>query len=497
MVTMTPQATTAPPAAYPGPPPSYSYATTTSMSASVPNTATTHTSPAASHFHDEKDLQQHSAPIRQSLPSLSEALAQDRPAYSYERTPQSVPNPYRRSASPRSPKPGGYAEQYRRRDDDVRWSDQRSSTSQAESSHFGKPYSQVAYGPVNNSTNPPSPARPLYAQGAMPPPAGQRPSYGRSPKSPSFAPHSYRYAEPPQQRQYSQPAASTPYITSYPAISVSTVNGNQEPPWPSRDRDDLSSGKHTNSSGYAESVKRQLDNFDLEASLNEVCESSHNVMQFGEAFRLRVHQTHRSGNSGLSQPSIEEVQEALRYSSQTHEALSKILDRLQTEEAECLERSAKELLDKQQASAQLEDSAASGQNENGSFVGADVKKRRGVSFDVVDVMCYRMLIVTQRAAPPGRCHSCNRAETPEWRRGPDGARTLCNACGLRKSQINQFHGGSPSNHLRLRQVDSQDGRKQGGFGCFQPASEAPQPRMNSVEIVPAIVFGSHGKVFCC
>lgn len=32
----------------------------------------------------------------------------------------------------------------------------------------------------------------------------------------------------------------------------------------------------------------------------------------------------------------------------------------------------------------------------------------------------------------GRCHSCNISETPEWRRGPDGARTLCNACGLRK-----------------------------------------------------------------
>ncbi|KAI8336971.1 hypothetical protein BC941DRAFT_426264, partial [Chlamydoabsidia padenii] len=31
----------------------------------------------------------------------------------------------------------------------------------------------------------------------------------------------------------------------------------------------------------------------------------------------------------------------------------------------------------------------------------------------------------------GRCHSCNISETPEWRRGPDGARTLCNACGLR------------------------------------------------------------------
>jgi hypothetical protein len=53
-----------------------------------------------------------------------------------------------------------------------------------------------------------------------------------------------------------------------------------------------------------------------------------------------------------------------------------------------------------------------------------------------------------RAAPPGRCHSCQRAETPEWRRGPDGARTLCNACGLhyakltRKLSKNTIGGGS-------------------------------------------------------
>ncbi|KAI8331470.1 hypothetical protein BD560DRAFT_56536 [Blakeslea trispora] len=40
----------------------------------------------------------------------------------------------------------------------------------------------------------------------------------------------------------------------------------------------------------------------------------------------------------------------------------------------------------------------------------------------------------RRPAFQGRCHSCNISETPEWRRGPDGARTLCNACGLRKSE---------------------------------------------------------------
>ncbi|KXH60921.1 GATA zinc finger [Colletotrichum salicis] len=43
--------------------------------------------------------------------------------------------------------------------------------------------------------------------------------------------------------------------------------------------------------------------------------------------------------------------------------------------------------------------------------------------------------ITERAAPPGRCHSCNRIDTPEWRRGPDGARTLCNACGLHYAKL--------------------------------------------------------------
>ncbi|EGE01973.1 NsdD [Trichophyton equinum CBS 127.97] len=46
----------------------------------------------------------------------------------------------------------------------------------------------------------------------------------------------------------------------------------------------------------------------------------------------------------------------------------------------------------------------------------------------------------RKAAPPGRCHSCNRAETPEWRRGPDGARTLCNACGLHYAKLTRKQG---------------------------------------------------------
>ncbi|ORY93613.1 hypothetical protein BCR43DRAFT_497238 [Syncephalastrum racemosum] len=41
----------------------------------------------------------------------------------------------------------------------------------------------------------------------------------------------------------------------------------------------------------------------------------------------------------------------------------------------------------------------------------------------------------KRTVFQGRCHSCNISETPEWRRGPDGARTLCNACGLHYAKL--------------------------------------------------------------
>ncbi|KAK9719087.1 hypothetical protein K7432_005036 [Basidiobolus ranarum] len=44
---------------------------------------------------------------------------------------------------------------------------------------------------------------------------------------------------------------------------------------------------------------------------------------------------------------------------------------------------------------------------------------------------------TRNGSQPRRCHACNSTETPEWRRGPDGARTLCNACGLHYAKLNR------------------------------------------------------------
>lgn len=50
----------------------------------------------------------------------------------------------------------------------------------------------------------------------------------------------------------------------------------------------------------------------------------------------------------------------------------------------------------------------------------------------------------------GRCQSCHTNETPEWRRGPMGARTLCNACGLVYSKMKRkerlLAGGGGGGH---------------------------------------------------
>lgn len=40
-------------------------------------------------------------------------------------------------------------------------------------------------------------------------------------------------------------------------------------------------------------------------------------------------------------------------------------------------------------------------------------------------------------APQYVCVTCGRTDSPEWRKGPMGAKTLCNACGLRWAKRNQ------------------------------------------------------------
>ncbi|CEG65723.1 Putative NsdD [Rhizopus microsporus] len=64
--------------------------------------------------------------------------------------------------------------------------------------------------------------------------------------------------------------------------------------------------------------------------------------------------------------------------------------------------------------------------------------------------------VQKRPAFQGRCHSCNISETPEWRRGPDGARTLCNACGLHYAKLTKKQQQQQTQLLQIMKAQQQE-----------------------------------------
>ena len=161
-------------------------------------------------------------------------------------------------------------------------------------------------------------------------------------------------------------------------------------------------------------MKRVFVNINFDR--HQIAESSGKLLEFTNVYGAKAHRTQRSGPIPGSIPSIKDVEDLLQKSQKINDALVRIKEVVNTQTAAIVEQQK----DPNQQMANGYGPEANGYpppdetKGGGGFAGPDPKKRRG------------------RAAPPGRCHSCNRAETPEWRRGPDGARTLCNACGLRK-----------------------------------------------------------------
>ena len=149
------------------------------------------------------------------------------------------------------------------------------------------------------------------------------------------------------------------------------------------------------------------------------------MQDFSRRYGDRMHQHTRSGPPLNSLPSMVEVEDMLAKSKIQMDSLAKIRDVIIAQQAVYQQQ----MDDQRQQQKAYPESAPpieqqmDGIETKGGFAGPDTKKRRG------------------RAAPPGRCHSCNRAETPEWRRGPDGARTLCNACGLHYAKLTRKQTG--------------------------------------------------------
>lgn len=246
----------------------------------------------------------------------------------------------------------------------------------------------------------------------------------------------YGYQQyPPNSYPMSAPAPGAPNSAYPPSATYSAPPRPYNGQWDGR----VDDKKLTRPSlaPYGESVKRHLESFDLEASLNEMAEGAGRITDFSKIYRQRAHENQRIGMTPQSMPRLEEVDDMLKHSERIQISLQRMREVVFNHQASIVEPPQYPRMNGYEHDAQSnygEDTKGAG-----GFAGPDPKKRRGP---------------TQRAAPPGRCHSCNRAETPEWRRGPDGARTLCNACGLHYAKLTRKMGNSkqqtPMNSSNLR-----------------------------------------------
>ncbi|PKY08465.1 hypothetical protein P168DRAFT_17069 [Aspergillus campestris IBT 28561] len=259
----------------------------------------------------------------------------------------------------------------------------------------------------------------------------------------------YEYSAPPSAGSVASPNGYTAFPQPYPFQSQPPPNAPAYPgayesrpyggPWkpgmPENARVEEVKGAYPGRAPMAghphgETVKRHLDAYDMEASLNEIAELSSRTLEFSRHYAARAHQTQRSGPVLGSLPSPHEIEDMMNMQRRNQDALMRIRTAVLNQEHALAEQMAQRKAYKM--GGPDDDHMAIYQDEfkgSGGFAGAESKKRRG------------------KAAPPGRCHSCNRAETPEWRRGPDGARTLCNACGLHYAKLTRKMGANKATSL--------------------------------------------------
>ena len=236
------------------------------------------------------------------------------------------------------------------------------------------------------------------------------------------------------------------------------------PRYPPRDERDLMVGwkgraeEKSASPVFKQGLKRQLEYWDFENGLAEIHINAIAIQEWSHHFTKIAQEQQRQIPDRM--PTKEQCDEMLVHQKKISDALLRMRETIEDQNKFAAEQRLREHGGKGSSSYDEEMSMYDDVREGQGFGSLEGKKRRGVCFYSY-LSCGPNSNTKQRAAPPGRCHSCNRAETPEWRRGPDGARTLCNACGLhyakltRKNTLKQSQG---SNGSSLRPKDDHSPR---------------------------------------
>ncbi|KAK4241308.1 hypothetical protein C8A03DRAFT_41252 [Achaetomium macrosporum] len=212
------------------------------------------------------------------------------------------------------------------------------------------------------------------------------------------------------------PLSAYPISPRHSVPALPSPYDSQRPPAYGEDPD----YSHPRPSEYKADFDKHFQTYGYQDALQVVMSSCRTGYHFAEAYVAAAREQQGSQPIPSRMPTENEVSSLLNNLVLALKKLEEVRDmvqhnRIQNERAR----------DSGNRKPEDEDVSMYGDGIKPAYAMNEVKKRRG------------------RAAPPGRCHSCNRIDTPEWRRGPDGARTLCNACGLhyakleRKRQLDQ------------------------------------------------------------
>lgn len=406
---------------YSGPPPPYSYPSSTASSVVGGHTNGYISPPTEPRHVLNEDKKEHQQLPKQSLPSIHEALNRDQPLSitslltktTAVPPPPSQPAQYLPNHSPTSP---GYRSY---REPPSAGPPFNPTRTQSSPIHHSEPprllHSPRPAADTSSNRHPSSATRESFCPPMLPPrtipsPAPvsrasmsglnfhhSSPPYESVPRTiPTMNPP-HAYAAYPIPCSYGPPM---PSITPSHQPPSPSINSNWRYGEPEVDRSEeyrrVAAKESMEKRSFGEAVKRHLDNFDLETSLNEVrgtfrahrrkiltptqiAEGSGRALEFSRHYGLRAHQTQRSGPIPGSMPSVAECDEMMSYQKRVLDSMQSIKEVIIAQQQaladqRCYEHSYKP------ASEADEDGASFHEKLEGSggFAGADAKKRRGV-----------------------------------------------------------------------------------------------------------------------